>query len=159
MSDVLIHFIVVMVSAVVATTGISVMFCIEKRVLPWALLAALLCCAGYEVTLMLGGGLLLASMVGSALVAAYSDVMAHWLKTPATVLIIPGIVALVPGGKLYYTMLGAVSSDMNMFSQNGKEALLCAAGLAIGVVAVTAVSRPLNSKLAEYKQKKQRAEQ
>ena len=29
---------------------------------------------------------------------------------------IPVIIILVPGGKLYYTMLGAVSSDMAMFS-------------------------------------------
>ena len=151
MREIIIYFAVLLLSSTVATMGIAIMFGVEKRVLFWALLSALLCCLGYEVTLMLGGGLLVASMVGSALAAAYSDIMAHWLKTPATVLIIPGIVPLVPGGKLYYTMLGAVSSDMALFSQNGKEALLCAAGLTIGIVAVTAVSRPLNRKLAEYR--------
>ncbi len=151
MREIIIYFAVLLLSSTVATMGIAIMFGVEKRVLFWALLSALLCCLGYEVTLMLGGGLLVASMVGSALAAAYSDVMAHWLKTPATVLISPGIVPLVPGGKLYYTMLGAVSSDMALFSQNGKEALLCAAGLTIGIVAVTAVSRPLNRKLAEYR--------
>ena len=151
MREIIIYFAVLLLSSTVATMGIAIMFGVEKRVLFWALLSALLCCLGYEVTLMLGGGLLVASMVGSALAAAYSDVMAHWLKTPATVLIIPGIVPLVPGGKLYYTMLGAVSSDMALFSQNGKEALLCAAGLTIGIVSVTAVSRPLNRKLAEYR--------
>ena len=154
MREIIIYFAVLLLSSTVATMGIAIMFGVEKRVLVWALLSALLCCLGYEVTLMLGGGLLIASMVGSALAAAYSDVMAHWLKTPATVLIIPGIVPLVPGGKLYYTMLGAVSSDMALFSQNGKEALLCAAGLTIGIVAVTAVSRPLNRKLAEYRSEK-----
>lgn len=154
MREIIIYFAVLLLSSTVATMGIAIMFGVEKRVLFWALLSALLCCLGYEVTLMLGGGLLVASMVGSALAAAYSDVMAHWLKTPATVLIIPGIVPLVPGGKLYYTMLGAVSSDMALFSQNGKEALLCAAGLTIGIVAVTAVSRPLNRKLAEYRSDK-----
>ena len=154
MREIIIYFAVLLLSSTVATMGIAIMFGVEKRVLFWALLSALLCCLGYEVTLMLGGGLLIASMVGSALAAAYSDVMAHWLKTPATVLIIPGIVPLVPGGKLYYTMLGAVSSDMALFSQNGKEALLCAAGLTIGIVAVTAVSRPLNRKLAEYRSEK-----
>lgn len=151
MKDMIVYFAVLMLSAVVATMGIAIMFGIEKRVLFWALPSALLCCLGYEITLMLGGSLIVASMVGSALSAAYSDAMAHWLKTPATVLIIPGIVPLVPGGKLYYTMLGAVSSDMEMFSQNGKEALLCAAGLTIGIVAVTAISRPLNRRLAEYR--------
>ena len=62
-------------------------------------------------------------------------------------MIIPGIIILVPGGKLYYTMLGAVSSDMAMFSQYGKEALLVASGLALGIIAVTAISRPINALL------------
>lgn len=151
MREIIVYFAVLLISSTVATMGIAIMFGIEKRVLMWALLSALLCCFGYEITLMLGGSLIVASMVGSALAAAYSDAMAHWLKTPATVLIIPGIVPLVPGGKLYYTMLGAVRSDAEMFSQNGKEALLCAAGLTIGIVIVTAVSRPLNRKFAEYR--------
>ena len=98
MREIIIYFAVLLLSSTVATMGIAIMFGVEKRVLFWALLSALLCCLGYEVTLMLGGGLLVASMVGSALAATYSDVMAHWLKTPATVLIIPGIVPMVPGG-------------------------------------------------------------
>lgn len=153
MSEELIRIAWVLLSSTVATMGISMMFGIERRVLLWALLSSVICCGSYEITLLLGGNLLIASMVASGLTAAYADFMAHWLKVPATVMIIPGIVPLVPGGKLYYTMLGAVSSDMEMFSRYGKDALLCAAGLAIGIVAVTAVSRPLNNKLAELKQK------
>ncbi len=140
--------------AVVGTLGICLVFGVEKRVAVWALLSSLLCCIAYEVSMGLGWGLLLSSMLASAVVAAYSDIMAHWLKTPATVLIIPGIIILVPGGKLYYTMLGAVSSDMDAFYRNGKDALLIAAGLAIGIIAVTAVSRPVNAKINEHKQKK-----
>ena len=64
-------------------------------------------------------------------------------------MIIPGIVPLVPGGRLFYTMLGAVSENMVQFSENGSAALQIAAGLAIGIIAVTAISRPVNSKLAE----------
>ena len=147
----LLRILVVLVSSTIATMGIIMMFGIEKRVLLWALLSSVLCCGGYEFTLLMGGGLLWACLVGSALSAAYSDAMAHWLKVPATVLIIPGIVPLVPGGKLYYTMLAAVSSDPETFSLRGKEALLMAAGLAIGVIAVTAVARPVNAKLAELR--------
>ncbi|MBQ8407822.1 MAG: threonine/serine exporter family protein [Clostridia bacterium] len=154
MSEELIRLAVVLASSTVATMGIVMMFGIERRVLLWALLSSLICCGSYEITIMLGGSLLVASMIASALTAAYSDVMAHWLKVPATVMIIPGIVPLVPGGKLYYTMLGAVSSDMEMFSVYGKEALLGAAGIAIGIVAVTAVSRPLNAKIAELRERK-----
>ena len=156
MREEILRWVIVLLSSTVATTGIVMMFGIERRVLLWALLSSVLCCSGYEVTMTLGGGLLVACLIGSGLCAAYSDVMAHWLKVPATVMIIPGIVPLVPGGKLYYTMLGAVSSDMKMFSQYGREALLMAAGIAIGIIAVTAVSRPVNAKLSELRQRKKK---
>ncbi len=154
MTDELIRIAVVLVSSTIATMGIIMMYGIEKRVLGWALLCALLSCAGYEISMMCGLGLFLANAIGSAIAAAYSDVMAHVLKVPATVMIITGIVPLVPGGRLYYTMLGAVQSDMAKFSEYGKSVLLIAAGIAIGIIAVTAVSRPLNAKMNEYRSKK-----
>ncbi len=150
-----VEMLILLGSAVVGTLGIALVFGVEKRVMLWTLLSSLLCCIAFELTMYLGWGLLLSSMTASAVVAAYSDIMAHWLKVPATVMIIPGIIILVPGGKLYYTMLGAVSSDMDAFYRNGKDALLIAAGLAIGIIAVTAVSRPINAKINEHKLKKQ----
>ena len=140
---------VVLVASTVGTMGIIIQFGIEKRVMIWALIASILCCTAYEITVLLGGGFFLSSLIASAVAAAYSDFMAHLVKTPATVMIIPAIVPLVPGGRLYYTMLGAVNSNVAMFSENGKAALLIAAGLAIGIIAVTALSRPLNAKIAE----------
>jgi hypothetical protein len=46
-------------------------------------------------------------------------------------------------------MLGAVQSDMVQFSQNGSRVLWMAAGIAIGIIAVTAISRPINARIAE----------
>lgn len=150
----ILRIVVVLVSSTIATMGIIMMYGIDKKVLAWALVSALLSCAGYELSMLCGLGLFLANAIGSALAAAYSDIMAHFLKVPATVMIITGIVPLVPGGRLYYTMLGAVRSDMQMFSENGKSVLLIAAGIAIGLIAVTAVSRPLNARINQQKNKK-----
>ena len=137
------------VASVVGTLGIALLFGEENKKIPWALLAAVLATVGYEVTFALDGGYFLSSFVAAGLVAAYADFSAHFLKTPATVIIITGIVPLVPGGKLFYTMLGAVTSDMTMFSDNGFAALKMAAGLAIGIIGVTAISRPLNARIGE----------
>lgn len=139
----------ILVASTVGTMGIILQFGIEKRVIIWALISSILCCAAYEVSFRSGCGLFLASLIAAAVAAAYSDIMAHIVKVPATVLIIPAIVPLVPGGKLYYTMYGAVSSDMSKFASNGLDALKIAAGLAIGVIAITAVSRPVNSWLGD----------
>lgn len=145
---------IVLAASTVGTMGIILQFGIEKRVILWALISSILCCGGYEITYLLGGDLFISSFVGSAISAAFSDVMAHYVKVPATVMIIPGIVPLVPGGKLYYTMLGAVSSDKAMYTENGKDALLIAAGLAMGIIAVTAVSKPVNEWLSERRLRK-----
>lgn len=147
---------VILLAAATGTMGIILQFGIEKRVIIWALIASVLCCAVYEGIYELGYGVFLPSFLASALAAAYSDFMAHKVKVPATVMIIPAIVPLVPGGGLYYTMLGAVSRDMAVFFEKGGAALSVAAGLAIGIIAVTAISRPLNAKIAEFNIKKRK---
>lgn len=145
---------IILFASTVGTMGIILQFGIEKRTILWALLASILCCAAYEVCFRLGCGFFVSSLIASAVAAAYSDFMAHMIRVPATVMIIPGIVPLVPGGRLYYTMLGAVNENMESFAGNGKVALMVAAGLALGIIAVTAVSRPLNAKISELNRKK-----
>lgn len=145
---------VILIASTVGTMGIILQFGIEKRIILWALIASILCCAAYEAAYRLNCGFFISAFIASAVAAAYSDLMAHKVKVPATVMIIPAIVPLVPGGRLYYTMLGAVNGNMNGFYNNGKIALMVAAGIAIGIIAVTAISRPLNAKIAEINQKK-----
>lgn len=140
---------IILIASTIGTMGIILQFGIEKRVMIWALISSILCCAAYEGVYSLSGEFFLSSLAASAVAAAYSDFMAHKVKVPATVMIIPAIVPLVPGGKLYYTMLGAVGENMPFFLENGGAAFQIAAGLALGIIAVTAVSRPLNAKLAE----------
>jgi uncharacterized membrane protein YjjB (DUF3815 family) len=147
MNEQILHEILMMIAAMIGTLGVVFAFGVEKRSIIWVMLASFLCCLTYEVAMELGGGLFTASILGSSVTTLYSYVMARVIKTPVTVMIIPGIIILVPGGKLYYTMLGAVSSDMEMFAKHGKEALLVASGLALGIIAVTAVSRPINALL------------
>ena len=147
MREELIRAALLMLAAMIGTLGVAFAFGVEKRVIAWVMLASFLCCVVYDLASWLGGGLFVASILASSATTLYSYVMARVVKTPVTVMIIPGIIILVPGGKLYYTMLGAVSSDMEMFAQYGKEALLVASGLALGIIAVTAVSRPINALL------------
>ena len=154
--DQIIDFVILLVASTVGTLGIALLFGVEFKKLPWGLLASIISCAAYEITFYFGGGYFLSAFVAAGLVAAYSDFFAHVLKTPATVLIILGIVPLVPGSMLYYTVLGAVNSDMVMFSAKGKGALLVAAGLALGIITVTAISRPINTWLGSLATKKEK---
>ncbi len=154
MTNELLRILILLAASAVSSLGLAIVYGVKRSHLIWTVLSAVLCCAGYEIAYLLGCGLFMSAFVGAVCAAAYSEFMAHLLKAPATIMIIVGILPLVPGAKLYYTMLGLVQDDMGKFSQNGEAALLLAVGIAVGIIAVTAVSRPVNAAIAERNIKK-----
>ena len=151
----LVNLIVVVISMSLGSAGAIMIFGIEKKAFWWAVLCVFLAAIGFELPRYFGVGLFTSSLISAAVAAAYADVMAHVLKVPATVMIIPGIIPAVPGGRLYYTMLAAVNSNMDEFYEQGKGVLLITAGLAIGIIGVTAISRPINAYINKLNQTKQ----
>ena len=141
----LLRILVLVVATVIGVGGVAIMFGAAKKHIGWGVLSAVICCVAYEVCLILGWGLFIASLVASVATTAYSYVMARILRIPATFMTILGILPLVPGARLYYTMLGLVNSEMDTFYYYGETVLLIAAGLAVGIIAVTAIFRPINS--------------
>ena len=153
MTEQIIRIAIVVASGVIGSVGFALIFGVAKKHFVFAIISSLLSCLAFELVFALGGGMFVSAAVGAGLAAAYSDIMAHKIKAPATVMIIIGIIPLVPGARLYYTMLGIVRDDMQMFSQNGESALLIAAGIAVGIIVVTAISKHINAKLSELSHK------
>ncbi len=151
MTNELLRIAIILISTFVCCSGFSMIYGLRGKHVLFAVLSSLISCLAYELAYLSGLGLLLSAMIASALAAAYSDIMAHKLKVPATMMIIVGILPLVPGARLYYTMLGIVREDSVMFYSNGEAALLLAAGLAIGIIAVTALSKPINALIQQKK--------
>ena len=153
----IIRIAIVLSAGIIGSIGFSLVFGVAKKHFLFALFSAVISCLAFEIVALLGWGLFMSSFIGAGLAAAYSDIMAHKIKTPATVMIIIGMIPLVPGARLYYTMYGIVNSDAEMFSSYGRSALLIAAGIAVGIIAVTAISRPINAKISEFNSKKQKS--
>lgn len=150
------RLIITVLAGTVGTLGFALVFKVERRLFALALICATISCLAYEGTYLLWENVFISSLIGSGFVAAYAYAVAYICKTPATVMIILGIIPLVPGSKLYYTMLGAVNSNSAQFSTNGQHALLISAGIALGVITVTGISRALVSKIvAAVKAKKE----
>ena len=78
-------------------------------------------------------------------VAAYSEIMARLQKSPATVYLIVGLIPLVPGGGIYYTMEYCINGDMMNFMNTGIHTLGIAGARAIGILLVSACVRILNN--------------
>lgn len=143
------RILIIVISGLVGSLGFALIFGVSKKHMIFALVPSMLSCLAFELVTLSGAGMFIAAFVGAALAASYSDIMAHRIKTPATVMIIIGIIPLVPGAKLYYTMEGIVQSNMAKVSQFGGEALMIAAGIAVGIIVVTAISRPINAKISQ----------
>ncbi len=60
----------------------------------------------------------------------YSEIMARVKKIPVTVIMLPGIIPLVPGSLIYYSMRGLLENNHEAYTSNLIEVLLSAGGIA-----------------------------
>jgi len=83
------------------------------------------------------GDLFVSNLVGAMAGTLYAEIAARVSKAPATIYLIPAVISLVPGGRVYFTMLGLVRSDYAMAGEYAHETMFVALGIAIGIVIVT----------------------
>ncbi|MCC5909712.1 MAG: threonine/serine exporter family protein [Clostridiaceae bacterium] len=84
--------------------------------------------------------IVLPTFLASLVIAILGEVFAIMEKQPATLYIIPGIIPLVPGFGLYYTMLSLLEQDYNLAIQHGVEAMLIAILIAAALTIVLSIN-------------------
>lgn len=92
---------------------------------------------------------IIATLFGTMALGVLGELCSRKLKFPATVFITPGIVTLVPGAGMYYTMLHFVNGDFEQLLQVGTETIFIAGAIALGILASSIFSRPL-SRIRKY---------
>ena len=88
-----------------------------------------------------GGTVFFSTLVAALAVCLWSETMARRRKAPATIFLMPGIVPLLPGGAMYYTMDSVVLGDMDTFVVKASETLFVAVGIAGGILIASEVVR------------------
>lgn len=83
-------------------------------------------------------------LIASIFVGIYAEIMARLNKAPATIFLTASAVPLIPGGSLYYTMLGMVEQDETMFTESGVAALTIALAISLGFVVVALTNKYIN---------------
>ena len=122
----------------IGTLGFSIYFRVSERNAAATFGGAL----GWGVYLLcfhLWGNVFAANVVATAVVYFWSVAMARVLKAPSNTYLIPGIIPLLPGGPLYYTMAGLVGGDRALFTKNGTTTMLVTFGMVTGMVAAAVV--------------------
>ena len=82
-------------------------------------------------------GLLFATMTA----ALSSEILARVIHAPVLILLVPMLIPLIPGGALYYTMNYALNEQWPSFADKAVYTLGLAAALALGIIAVTTLTR------------------
>jgi len=129
-------------SGIFGMFGICAFFNLNYKRVGWALLSTVLTLGVYLALEYAMQGQTFVNVLLTALFAAVlSEALARTIKTPATVFIIPSIIALVPGGALYYTMEALVRGDLQTAGSRGIACVLTILGLAVGICAATVLFR------------------
>lgn len=122
------------IMAFFGTIGFSIFFNVKKeRVLILGLDGALIWIIFLYVQHLTGqemAGLFAAALLGSL----FAEILARIFKCPVTVLLMPSLIALIPGGTLYYTMSYLVLGDTLNFQAKLSLVLKEAASIAVGIL-------------------------
>lgn len=121
--------------------GFSILFNIKGRKLLIASLGGLISWTVFLLLEPLFPGEAIRFFFSAATVTVYSEVFARVLKTPTTTFLVSSIVPLIPGGSLYYTMNYALNEQWDLFVQKAFSTLELALALAVGIIAVTTLTR------------------
>ena len=122
----------------------SMAFCFVFELRRWRfiLAASFTGAVAWLVYLLLDGwGSVTQFLMATIAAAALSEIFARVFKTPATIFLIIGIIPMVPGGGIYYTLDALINGDMPLFVQLGMETAASAGAIAVGSSLVSSVAR------------------
>ena len=128
-----------LLTAFLSSFGFSMLFGLRRRFLLPAAMGGLLCWGiylGMDAWLHME---FLSCLIAAAFAVVYAELLARLLKTPATLFVVPGILPLVPGGSLYYTMENIVHGRMEEARVFGRQTAIAALAIAAGISFVVAI--------------------
>ena len=129
------------VACTAAMVGIALIFDVPPKKMLWALIGSAISCLLMLIGDKFGLDPLITNMIATAVPCVYCEIMARVLKTPTTVFMIPTLLPLVPGSRLYYTMFYLFSGDQELFMQNMLAAVKICTGIAVAIILVTGAMR------------------
>lgn len=126
------------------SSTLGVVFNVRTKDIGWAIFSGLL---AYVATLM--GSFVLGSAMGNFIgafaVGVYGNLYALFLKSPASVVLLTGIVVLVPGSKTYMGLDNVIADSIATQPNIGSETFLIFMSLVAGLIFANIVISPRQS--------------
>lgn len=127
----------------ISTLGFSVIFNIPKGLLVKSSLVGAIGWLVFYISSLFLNNSIISTFFASLTVGILGELSARYYKKPATVFIIPGIIPLVPGAGMYYTMLALIEENFYAAATKGTETIFIAAAISTGLIVSTTLSRSI----------------
>ncbi|MGN0370393.1 MAG: threonine/serine exporter family protein [Butyrivibrio sp.] len=127
-----------LISAFIGSVGFCILYHMRYKLLIPAAVGSVICWAVYLISFRFIGGIFWSSFIASAVAALYSEILAKIVKVPATILLLPAIIPMVPGSTLFYTMNCAVRGEWTQAKAYAVDTGMYALGIAAGICIIWA---------------------
>ena len=145
--------------AFLATVGFAVIFNAPKDTIIKSGFHGMVGWLVYILTKDLTSSTIAGSFLGALTVGTLGEVSAKIFKKPSTTFTIPGIIPLVPGAGMYYTMLALTKKNFFSAADSGSQTILVSIALASGIIVSSSFNRAIMKYKEEKKQKKNIADE
>lgn len=108
--------------------GLGIVFCTAGGIMTWIV---------HCVSMTLGLDEMTSVLVASVFAAVYAEIMARRRKCPAIGYLIIGLISLIPGSSLYYTINHVLKNEMSQFADRGMKTIAIAGLMAAGILLVS----------------------
>lgn len=146
--------IIKIIAGTIATLGFAILFRLKPSHWPFAMLDGLFACICYFAFTELFGGNFLPNLLAAFAASVFADLFARLCKAPSTVFILPGCIALVPGGTLYYAMSNLLSENRDVAVEYFLITLTVGIGIGGGIIAASLLRVTIQAISNKIRQKK-----
>ena len=146
--------IIKIIAGTIATLGFAILFRLKPSHWPFAMLDGLFACICYFAFTELFGGNFLPNLLAAFAASVFADLFARLCKAPSTVFILPGCIALVPGGTLYYAMSNLLSENREVAVEYFLITLTVGIGIGGGIIAASLLRVTIQAISRKFKRKK-----
>lgn len=146
--------IIKIIAGTISTLGFAILFRLKPSHWPFAMLDGLFACICYFAFTGLFGGNFLPNLLAAFVASIFADFFARICKAPSTVFILPGCIALVPGGTLYYAMSNLLSENRDIAVEYFLTTLTVGIGIGGGIIAASLLRVTIQAISRKVKQKK-----
>lgn len=155
------NYLLFALAAAVGAASFAVIFNLPKRLLIATALGGAICvCTKNFLVLELSMSSAVGTLAGATLVSILAVKAIHLLHTPSLVLVVPAVIPLVPGVKIYYSLFAIINIDKLSSEyflkavQSGVDAVLVILAITIGAAMPNIFANRALARMSKEKQEK-----